>query len=160
MEGIAFTWDSRKEVANQRKHGVSFEVAKTAFLDENARLMEDPDHSEEEDRFILLGLSAQLRLLVVCHCYREDDDQLERRTALSGGSTRASDMRDSYDFSKSRKNPYARRLKKPVTIRLDEETIAYFKDMAEKKGIPYQSLINLYLRDCAERNRDLKVKWS
>lgn len=69
-------------------------------------------------------------------------------------------MRDSYDFSNSRKNPYARRLKKPVTIRLDEETIAYFKDMAEKKGIPYQSLINLYLRDCAERNRDLKVKWS
>lgn len=49
---------------------------------------------------------------------------------------------------------------KPVTIRLDEETIAYFKDMAEEKGIPYQSLINLYLRDCAERNRDLKVKWS
>ena len=69
-------------------------------------------------------------------------------------------MRDNYDFSKSKSNPYARRLKRPVTIRLDEETIAYFKDMAEKKGIPYQSLINLYLRDCAERNRDLKVKWS
>ena len=69
-------------------------------------------------------------------------------------------MRDKYDFSKSRKNPYVRRLKKPVTIRLDEETIAYFKEMAERKGIPYQSLINLYLRDCAERNRDLKVKWS
>lgn len=58
------------------KHGVSFEEAKTAFLDENARLMEDPDHSQEEDRFILLGLSARRRLLVVCHCYREDNDQI------------------------------------------------------------------------------------
>jgi len=76
VEGIVFTWDSRKEVANQRKHGVSFEEAKTTFLDENARLMGDPDHLEEEDRSILLGLSAQLRLLVVCHCYREDDDQI------------------------------------------------------------------------------------
>ena len=76
MEGIGFTWDSRKDLANQRKHGVSFAEAKTAFLDEHARLIEDPDHSQEEERFILLGLSAQLRLLVVCHCYREDDEQI------------------------------------------------------------------------------------
>ena len=57
-------------------------------------------------------------------------------------------MRDSYDFSESIPNPYAKRLKKQITIRIDEDTIAYFKDMAEEKGIPYQSLINLYLRDC------------
>lgn len=69
-------------------------------------------------------------------------------------------MRDSYDFSTSGRNPYTRRLKKQVTIRLDEETIAYFKALAQEKGIPYQSLINLYLRDCAERRRDLKVRWS
>ena len=69
-------------------------------------------------------------------------------------------MRENYDFSKSRKSPYARRLKKSVTILLDETTIAYFKDIAERKGIPYQSLINLYLRDCAERHRELEVKWS
>jgi predicted DNA binding CopG/RHH family protein len=68
-------------------------------------------------------------------------------------------MRDNYDFSKSRRNPYAKRLKKPVTIRLEEETIAYFKQMAEDKGIPYQSLINLYLRDCASSNKDLKLQW-
>ena len=68
-------------------------------------------------------------------------------------------MRESYDFSKSVKNPYAKRLKKQVTIRLDEETIAYFKEMADTKGIPYQSLINLYLRDCANEHRQLETKW-
>lgn len=65
-------------------------------------------------------------------------------------------MRDNYDFSKSSKNLYAKRLKKQVTIRLDEDTISYFKNMAEEKGIPYQSLINLYLRDCAQTHKELK----
>jgi predicted DNA binding CopG/RHH family protein len=73
---------------------------------------------------------------------------------------RNTDMRDSYDFSRSKKNPYARQLKKQITIRLDEETIAYFKSLADQKGIPYQSLINLYLRDCAERHRELKLEWA
>ena len=68
-------------------------------------------------------------------------------------------MRDSYDFSNSIQNPYAKRMKKQITIRLDEETICYFKDMADEKGIPYQSLINLYLRDCAATRRELKLKW-
>ncbi len=69
-------------------------------------------------------------------------------------------MRDNYDFSKSIKNPYAKRIKKQITIRLDEDTIDYFKNLAEEKGIPYQSLINLYLRDCAETHKKLKVKWA
>ena len=69
---------------------------------------------------------------------------------------RVSVMRDNYDFSESVPNPYAQRLKKQITIRLDEDTIGYFKAMAEEKGIPYQSLINLYLRDCAQSHRDLK----
>ena len=69
-------------------------------------------------------------------------------------------MRDNYDFSSSRRNPYAKRLKRQITIRIDEDTIEYFKDMAEEKGIPYQSLINLYLRDCAEVHRKLKIKWA
>jgi uncharacterized DUF497 family protein len=73
MEDASFEWDNRKNLSNQRKHGVSFEEARTAFLDENARLIADPDSSTEEDRFILLGLSIRLRLLVVCHCYREND---------------------------------------------------------------------------------------
>lgn len=69
-------------------------------------------------------------------------------------------MRESYDFSNSTKNPYAKRLKKQITIRIDEDTVSYFKNMAEEKGIPYQSLINLYLRDCALEHRQLKTKWA
>jgi uncharacterized DUF497 family protein len=69
-----FEWDERKSRANRKKHGVSFEEARTAFLDENARVIADPDHSEGEDRFVLLGLSTSLRVLVVCHCYRQSDE--------------------------------------------------------------------------------------
>jgi len=68
-------------------------------------------------------------------------------------------MRDEYDFSNARKNPYAKALKKQITIRIDEPTIEYFKQMAEENGIPYQSLINLYLRDCAQANRKLEIAW-
>ncbi|MBI3713796.1 MAG: BrnA antitoxin family protein [Burkholderiales bacterium] len=68
-------------------------------------------------------------------------------------------MRDEYDFSKAKKNPYASQLKKQITIRLDEESINYFKSISEGVGIPYQSLINLYLRDCAASQRKLNLKW-
>jgi predicted DNA binding CopG/RHH family protein len=69
-------------------------------------------------------------------------------------------MRKEYDFSKARKNPYAAKLKRPVTIRLDESSIAYFKKISGEVGIPYQSLINLYLRDCAASHRKLTLDWS
>jgi len=68
-----FEWDPAKAKANKRKHGLSFEEAETVFFDENALVIPDPDHSQAEDRFIILGLSRNLRELVVCHCYRGDD---------------------------------------------------------------------------------------
>lgn len=68
-------------------------------------------------------------------------------------------MRKEYDFSAARKNPYAAQLKKQITIRLDEESITYFKTISEDVGIPYQSLINLYLRDCAAKHRKLDLSW-
>jgi len=68
-------------------------------------------------------------------------------------------MRREYDFTKAKPNPYARKLKKPVTIRLDESTVRYFKKLAEELALPYQSLINLYLRDCATSGRTLAMKW-
>jgi len=74
MDHIRFVWDKEKNITNQRKHGISFEEAQSVFVDENALMIYDPDHSGNEDRFILLGLSASIRLLVVCHCYRKDDD--------------------------------------------------------------------------------------
>ena len=68
-------------------------------------------------------------------------------------------MLKEYDFSKARKNPYAAKLSKKITIRLDEDSIGFFKEISEQLGIPYQSLINLYLRDCATYNRKLELKW-
>ena len=68
-------------------------------------------------------------------------------------------MRKEYDFSAARKNPYAAQLKKQITIRLDEESITYFESISEDVGIPYQSLINLYLRDCAASHRKLNLNW-
>ncbi len=73
MEKIKFVWDNRKEKTNISKHGVGFEEATTVFLDEYAIEYFDPDHSEDEDRFILFGVSRNLRVLVVCYCYRESD---------------------------------------------------------------------------------------
>ena len=71
MSDLRFDWDARKETQNRRKHRVSFAEAETVFADEHALLINDPDHSAEEDRFLLLGLSARLRILVVAHTYRE-----------------------------------------------------------------------------------------
>ena len=69
-----FEWDENKAATNQQKHGITFQEAATVFQDEDALLIFDPDHSEDEDRFILLGMSSILRILVVCHCYRANDD--------------------------------------------------------------------------------------
>jgi predicted DNA binding CopG/RHH family protein len=68
-------------------------------------------------------------------------------------------MKKSYDFSKGKKNPYANKLKKQVTIRLETETLGYFKELAEDTGIPYQTLINLYLRECATTKKKPSMKW-
>ena len=74
MNQLRFERDPRKDAANQRKHGISFDEGETVFADERALLLHDPEHSRDEDRFLLLGLSSSLRLLVVSHTYREGDD--------------------------------------------------------------------------------------
>ena len=83
MGNLTFEWDERKAAANAKKHGVSFEEAKSAFVDERAKLIDDPDpdHSDDEDRFVLLGLSGALRLLLVCHCYRTDGNVIRITSA-------------------------------------------------------------------------------
>jgi uncharacterized protein (DUF4415 family) len=68
-------------------------------------------------------------------------------------------VKKEYDFSKARKNPYARRLKKQITLRIDRPTIEYFRTLSEGSGIPYQTLINLYLRECAVNRRELSMEW-
>ena len=76
MSELTFSWDDRKDRENQRKHGVSFEEATTAFADEHARLKHDPAHSRDEERFMLLGFSAKLRVLVVAHAYRQGETEI------------------------------------------------------------------------------------
>lgn len=70
MSTLHFEWDEAKAKANVKKHDLSFEEAKSVFLDDHAKMIPDPDHSNEEERFVLLGYSSSLKLLVVCHCYR------------------------------------------------------------------------------------------
>ena len=73
MEYIFFEWDEKKNAINQKKHRISFEEAKTVFDDVEALIIDDPDHSIDEERFIILGFSSRANLLVVCHCYRQND---------------------------------------------------------------------------------------
>ena len=86
MKRLRFEWDPRKAAANLRKHGVSFEEARTVFYDESALLRPDEDHSDDEDRFILLGLSGRLRTVVVCHCHRHDAEVIRLISARKANS--------------------------------------------------------------------------
>lgn len=86
MKSIRFVWDEKKNKINQKKHGVRFEEAQTVFYDPRAVQFFDPDHSSDEDRFILLGLSARLNVLVVCLCYRESDSLIRIISARKADS--------------------------------------------------------------------------
>ena len=104
-------------------------------------------------------------MLLVCHCYRGNDGAIR---IISGRKASAQEakfylsrcsIQKEYDFSEAIKNPHASQLKKLITIRLDEESISYFKSISQEVGIPYQSLVNLYLRDCAATHRKLNPNW-
>lgn len=92
MDDLTVEWDKRKNQKNIKKHGVSFEEAQTVFLDENALRFFDPDHSGDEDRFIMLGISFKLRILVVCHCHRKND------TVIRIISARKADHHEAKDY--------------------------------------------------------------
>ena len=91
MAHLVFDWDKEKGASNQKKHGISFEEAQTVFLDENALMIHDPDHSDDEDRFILLGLSVTFRVLIVCHCCRKSNEVI--RIISARKATRAEQKR-------------------------------------------------------------------
>ena len=135
-------WDEKKNQKNIKDHKVSFQEAKTVFYDQNAKIIHDPDHSMDEDRFIILGISRLMKLLVVCHCYMGDNI-----------------MRKEYDFSNAKLNPYIKKLRKQISIRIDIDTINYFKKQAEETGIAYQNLMNLYLSDCAMNLKQINIAW-
>ena len=89
MSTLHFEWDDRKAAANAKKHGVSFEEARSVFVDERAKLIDDPDHSEDEERFVLLGLSSTLKLLLVCHCYRSEGNVIRIISARKASANEA-----------------------------------------------------------------------
>ncbi len=94
MSNITFSWDEKKNKINLKKHEVSFEEAKTVFADEYGRLISDPDHSDDEDRFILLGLSQEAQLLMVCHCYREEGEVIRIISARKADKSETKQYRD------------------------------------------------------------------
>lgn len=87
MNTLKFEWDEKKASANLKKHGVSFEEARTVFFDEQAKLIDDPDHSDDEERFVLMGLSSSLRVMVVCHCYRDTGNVIRIISARKATTT-------------------------------------------------------------------------
>jgi uncharacterized DUF497 family protein len=91
MENIRFEWDEKKSQTNKRKHKVSFDEAQGVFYDENAIRFFDPDHSDDEDRFLMLGISFSLRVLVVCHCCRENDSVIRIITARKADKSEQAD---------------------------------------------------------------------
>ena len=95
MEILKFEWDENKNTINKTKHNVSFEEAQTVFYDEMALVIDDPDHSEEEERFIILGQSNKAKLLVVCHCYRVSDTIIRIISARKATKTETSQY---YEF--------------------------------------------------------------
>ena len=95
MSDIKFEWDEEKNQINQKKHKISFEEAQSVFFDEEALIIDDPEHSLEEERFIILGLSKKANLLVVCHCYRESD------TIIRIISARKATVRETISYNKN-----------------------------------------------------------
>lgn len=93
MKELRFEWDEKKAKSNLDKHGVSFEEAKTVFYDEAALVISDPDNSETEDRFVILGFSASARILVVCHCYRDNEGVIRIISARKATRNEASHYR-------------------------------------------------------------------
>ena len=95
MEEIKFIWDENKNQINQNKHKIAFEEAVSVFYDEMALVRDDPDHSQEEDRFIILGMSNRAKLLVVCHCYRDSDTIIR---IISARKATTAECKQYYDF--------------------------------------------------------------
>ena len=87
---LSFEWDENKNRINQKKHNVAFEEAKTVFYDERALVIDDPEHSQEEERFIILGMSTKANLLIVCHCYRASDSIIRIISARKATKTESS----------------------------------------------------------------------
>jgi len=152
-------WETRNGDACEKnnksnKHGIWFEEAQTVFDDPHGRVFVDPEHSGEEERFITIGMSLAARLVVVIHCDRQSNSIIATSRRERQAGERPDFMKKEYSFSKLQevKNRYAAK-KKAVGINLSPEVIDYFKGLADKTGLPYQKLIDLFLLDCARKRK-------
>jgi uncharacterized DUF497 family protein len=158
---MQFEWDPSKAQSNVRKHGVTLDEAATVFDDPYARIIDDPDHSVVEERFIILGMSMRARARRLALHERLEWQGGSHHIGKKGnqkGSPRSiggTSMRSEYDFSGSVENPYVRKPHSQVTMNLDDDVISYFKRQAADTGIPYQRLINLYLSQCVSEGKKL-----
>ena len=162
MSAIRFAWDIRKVAANLHEHGVALEEARTVCEEDDALLMPDPGLSVGDDRFALIGLSAARRRALRarrrgCHSHQFGAQGRSRRTRRLCCQEIA--MKKHHVFSKAITNGCAKRLKRSVTIRLDDSTVEHFKALAEATQLPYQNLVRLKLRDCAASERHFAWWW-
>jgi len=163
---LQFEWDESKNQENIKKHGISFKEAISVFDDDDALTIYDALHSETEDRFLLIGFSAKQNLLVVCHCYRLNVTVVIIISARKATKTEENNMYEvdgetyleAADFKNAKKNKCSKKLKKQITINVSLKVLEYFKSMSIKSEIPYQTLINSYLLDCAINDK-LKIPW-
>ena len=151
-----FEWDDVKAAINERKHGVTFDEATEAFDDPWARVIDGPDHSfhphgHEPRCAVANRVPLHTAWLDHPHHLSPQIDQKRGKAVLE-----VPQMRDEYDFSDSRPNPYAGRLRRAVTMNLDVANIDYFKAESARTGVPYQNIINLYLTQCREQDKHLE----
>lgn len=167
MDTLRFEWDENKNAINRKKHKISFEEAQTVFYDEAALLIDDRalrgggpvyySRPEQAGKYACgLSLLQSTRRRHTHHLCQKGN---QNRSHAIQPVKEASPMKAEYDFSNARKNPYAKKLKKQVTINLDIDAIDFFKTQAAASGIPYQTLINLYLSDCAAQGKTLRLTW-
>lgn len=158
---VRFDWDERKNKLNRKKHGVWFEEAIQVFKDPYVRFFEDKGHSDQEERFIAIGQGSEKNLLIVIHSYRDSDNLVRIISARRATRKERLFMKKEYNFSKMKEISNSLKGKKiSVGINLSPAVIDYFKRMSEQSGIPYQKLIDMYLLDCVQKKKKLKMDWA
>lgn len=154
MDTVKFEWNENKNELNQKKYKISFEEAKTVFYDEEAYWLTPQSINELICWWYVIAIELLKQL------YGLSPQERLQKMKQNNITNEVMNVKAEYDFTNARKNPYAKKLKKQITINIDSDTIEYFKAQSESSGIPYQTLINLYLADCAANHKQLQLSWN
>ena len=157
---MKFEWDENKNNINKIKHGISFQDAETVFDDDNAIILFDEQHSDSEDRFIIIGRDSIFRELTVCHCYRKQESIIRIISARKATKTESKlykgggTMKDEYtaaDFVNSVKNPYFSKLNRKAEVAVRHELYKVFSEIGEKNGVEAEVIMSRCLADYAKK---------